>query len=68
MRLVFRKADLDSAAFVALVARHVDGMRAHSPPQSVFALGIEGLRQPEVTVWSAWSTSRHCPGCSPSSA
>ncbi len=32
-------------------------MHAISPPGSVHALGIEGLRRPEVTFWSAWEGS-----------
>jgi putative acetyltransferase len=29
-------------------------MRRHSPPESVHALPIEGLRKPEITFWTAW--------------
>jgi putative acetyltransferase len=29
-------------------------MFEHSPPECVFALDLEGLRQPEMTFWSAW--------------
>jgi putative acetyltransferase len=29
-------------------------MYLHSPPESVHALPIEGLRQPEITFWTAW--------------
>jgi putative acetyltransferase len=29
-------------------------MHAHSPPESVHALGIEKLKQPGVTFWTAW--------------
>jgi putative acetyltransferase len=37
-----------------LVASHLDGMHASSPAESVHALGLEALRAPGVTVWSAW--------------
>jgi putative acetyltransferase len=29
-------------------------MHLHSPPESVHALDIEGLRRPEITFWTAW--------------
>lgn len=29
-------------------------MRSVSPPESVHALDIEGLRKPDITFWSAW--------------
>ena len=29
-------------------------MHASSPPESVHALDIDGLRRPDVTFWSAW--------------
>jgi len=29
-------------------------MALHSPPESVHALDIEALRQPEITFWTAW--------------
>ena len=38
----------------ALIARHLAGMRVNTPPESVHALEIDGLRAPEVTFWSAW--------------
>ena len=29
-------------------------MFVHSPPESVHALPIEGLRSPDITFWSVW--------------
>jgi putative acetyltransferase len=29
-------------------------MYLHSPPESVHALPIEGLRKPEITFWTVW--------------
>lgn len=37
-----------------LLALHLAGMHENSPPESVFALDLSGLRQPNITVWSAW--------------
>ncbi|HEU5075441.1 MAG TPA: GNAT family N-acetyltransferase [Polyangiaceae bacterium] len=52
--LKFLLDDLSSAPTRALIARHLDGMRANSPPESVHALEIDQLRQPGVTFWSVW--------------
>jgi putative acetyltransferase len=46
--------DLSGAQTRALIARHLAGMHAHSPPESVHAFDVEKLRQPGVTFWSAW--------------
>lgn len=39
----------------ALLQDHRRSMFAHSPPESVHALDLEGLRRPEITFWSAWA-------------
>ena len=39
----------------ALLEEHLANMRRLSPPESVHALPIEALRQPDVTFWTAWS-------------
>jgi len=38
-----------------LLALHLSGMHANSPPGSVFALDYSELRQAGVTVWMAWA-------------
>src|SRR4051812_5561441 len=53
--LTFRVDDLSGGATRALIARHLAGMRANSPPESVHALDIDRLRSPEVTFWSVWA-------------
>jgi putative acetyltransferase len=53
-----RPDDLSSAATRDLLALHLAGMHANSPPENVFALDWSGLRAPEVTVWSAWEGDR----------
>lgn len=37
-------------------------MRSLSPPESVHALPLEGLRAPEITFWSAWQNGEQL-GC-----
>lgn len=39
---------------VEFLRAHVDEMRDVSPPESKHALDLEGLRQPEVTLWTVW--------------
>lgn len=55
LSLEFRRDDLSGEPTRALIARHLEGMRASSPPDKVFALDIDGLRAPDVTFWSAWA-------------
>jgi putative acetyltransferase len=52
--LEFRSDDLSGAETRALIVRHLAGMHANSPPESVHALGVEQLKRPGVTFWSAW--------------
>jgi putative acetyltransferase len=62
MLIDVRTDDLSSPEVQALVAEHLEGMRGSSPPGSVFALAVEGLKRPEITFWSAWRGSKLC-GC-----
>ena len=49
--------DLSSAEVAALLGEHLAGMALHSPPESIHALDLEGLRSPEITFWTAWDRS-----------
>jgi len=49
-----RQDDLSSARTHELLRLHLEGMHANSPPGSVFALDLSGLKAPEVTVWTVW--------------
>jgi putative acetyltransferase len=51
-----RQDDLSGAAVRSLLAVHLAGMHASSPPGSVFALDLSGLQAPGVTVWSIWAS------------
>ncbi|MBB6367850.1 putative acetyltransferase [Xanthomonas sacchari] len=51
---VIRPGDLDDPAVRGLLEYHVQQMHAQSPPGSVYALDLSGLRQPQVRVWSVW--------------
>jgi putative acetyltransferase len=56
--LVIHPDDLRGAQTRDLLRLHLLGMRAHSPPGSVFALDLSGLERPEIAVWSAWHDGR----------
>lgn len=46
--------DLTGAEIHELLQEHLRNMHLHSPPESVHALDIEGLRRPEITFWTVW--------------
>jgi len=58
MKFDIREDDLSSEQTRALLAIHLAGMHASSPPGSVFALDLSGLKSPEITVWTAWAGDR----------
>lgn len=45
--------DLTGNKIAEFLQAHIDDMRAISPPESKHALDLEGLRQPEITFWTA---------------
>ena len=49
-----RVDDLRGPQIAALLAEHLHNMYEQSPPESVHALGIERLRAPDITMWTAW--------------
>ena len=49
-----RPDDLTHPAVLALIAEHLQGMYDATPPESVHALDVAELRQPDVTFWTAW--------------
>lgn len=57
-----RPDDLSTPSVRALLEEHLANMRQLSPPESVHALPIEALRQPDVTFWTVW-TGAELLGC-----
>jgi len=49
--------DLSGPEVARLLREHLQSMKQHSPPESVHALDLAGLRQPEITFWSVWQES-----------
>lgn len=54
MELTFELDDLTRVPVRALVAHHLAGMAAGTPPEDVHALGIDQLRDPAIAFFSAW--------------
>lgn len=50
-----RRDELTSPEIAELLADHLHEMNEHSPPESVHALDLDKLRQPEITFWSIWN-------------
>ena len=49
-----RRDDLAGPEIRALLDEHLANMASQSPPESVHALGLDALRQPDITFWTAW--------------
>jgi putative acetyltransferase len=47
--------DLEGPEIRALLEEHLRHMHSLSPPESVHALDLTGLKRPEVTFWTVWS-------------
>lgn len=46
--------DLSGPEIALLIGEHLQSMTLHSPPESIHALDLDKLRQPDITFWSAW--------------
>ncbi len=55
-----RRDDLSGQQVQDLLAAHLAGMQENSPPESVYALDLSGLRTPDVSVWTAWEGTDLC--------
>jgi putative acetyltransferase len=49
-----RLDDLTGSDIIQLLREHLQGVAQHSPPESIHALDLDGLRRPEITFWSVW--------------
>src|SRR5512134_1734304 len=50
-----RLDDLAGPEVHCLLEEHLRNMRSLSPPESVHALDLTGLRAPGITFWTVWS-------------
>ena len=55
--------DLSGPEIQSLLAEHLRFMYEISPPESVHALDLDELKQPEITFWSAWDDDGDLMGC-----
>lgn len=49
-----RVGELRNKAVIALLQEHHKDMLSLSPPESVHALDLSSLEQPDITFWSLW--------------
>ncbi len=49
--------NLEGPEIIALLQEHLAEMRRISPPESVHALDLAGLRNPDITFWTLWLES-----------
>ncbi|PSN17622.1 GNAT family N-acetyltransferase [filamentous cyanobacterium CCP5] len=54
MGLQIREDDLTGSEIARFLEEHLTEMREVTPPESVHALDLEGLRSPAITFWSVW--------------
>lgn len=50
--------DLTGDETAAFIRGHLQDLARHSPPESRHALDLTGLKQPDVTFWSAWEQDK----------
>ncbi len=55
MRII--EDDLSSENVAALLAEHLAGMARHSPEESIHALELPALREPNITFFTAWDNA-----------
>jgi putative acetyltransferase len=53
-----RLDDLSGPEIAQLLQEHLDEMHQLSPPESVHALDLDALRQPDITFWTVWSDDK----------
>ncbi len=49
-----RPGGLDRPEVRQLLREHMQTLAQYSPPESMHALDLESLRQPDITFWSVW--------------
>lgn len=52
--MLIRVDDLSGPEIRVLLEEHLRNLHELSPPESVHALDLTGLRRPEITFWTAW--------------
>src|SRR5262245_4314220 len=52
--MVIVPGDFENAQLLTLLRLHLAGMHASSPPGSVYALDLSGLKALDISVYTAW--------------
>ncbi len=50
-----RRDEITDPVVIELLKEHLRCMALASPPESIHALDLEGLRKPDVTFWTIWN-------------
>ena len=50
--------NLIGSEIINLLQEHLNDMYLTSPPESVHALDLDGLRKPEITFWTIWDNDK----------
>ncbi len=50
--------DLTGDAIARFLEEHLEDMKDTSPPESIHALDLEELRQPDITFWSVYDSNQ----------
>lgn len=58
-----RPDDLNGPEIRALLEEHLADMHSQSPPESVHALDLSRLKQPDIRFWTVWSAQGELMGC-----
>ncbi|WP_315708109.1 hypothetical protein [Brenneria uluponensis] len=56
--MIIKAGDVDNPQAVELLHLHLQGMHANSPPGSVFALDMSGLKRPDISFFTAWEDDK----------
>jgi putative acetyltransferase len=54
MSMEISPGDFADPRVIALLRHHLAGMHENSPPGSVFALDLAGLKAPDISFYTAW--------------
>jgi len=52
--MIISAGDLDDPQVIDLLRFHLESMHVNSPPGSVYALDLSGLKRPDVSFFTAW--------------
>jgi putative acetyltransferase len=55
--MVIREDNLMGAEIKSLLRGHLEDAYKHSPPDSVYALDLAELREPDISFWSVWANN-----------